>query len=273
MVPNDGTFPPKSLKQRRSAPSHGNAAWNSKLIFSITLLLATASPVAYFSCISEDTFSRQGSEHPGGLLEARPPVSPLLGTTFRRPGGTQELLTDPFQLRFDITHFGAVGDGVHDDTGPMQAALEACKEAGGGIVHVPGPRASYLMRPFALTHNHTTLNIDGTILAPTAIGAFGEARYMPTPLSRSGPQKAPASSAVSREQARMAMAFITVDGLSNITIRGAGRVDGRGAEWWAERRRHPERLAPVLLKLVRHNVCFIHSLGYLFLAPTMCCGA
>jgi len=37
---------------------------------------------------------------------------------------------------FPVTEYGAVGDGTHNDTGALQAAIEACTEAGGGQVLV-----------------------------------------------------------------------------------------------------------------------------------------
>src|SRR3982751_2366443 len=39
--------------------------------------------------------------------------------------------------RFDIIDFGAVGDGQTLNTQSLQAAAEACRQAGGGMVRVP----------------------------------------------------------------------------------------------------------------------------------------
>ncbi|MCI3926296.1 glycoside hydrolase family 28 protein [Paenibacillus sp. TRM 82003] len=38
---------------------------------------------------------------------------------------------------FDITDFGAVGDGIHDNSEAFEAALSACEEAGGGKIVIP----------------------------------------------------------------------------------------------------------------------------------------
>jgi hypothetical protein len=46
---------------------------------------------------------------------------------------------------FDVKAFGAIGDGVADDTAAIQAAIDAAFNAGGGVVFVP--RGRYLVSP------------------------------------------------------------------------------------------------------------------------------
>lgn len=44
---------------------------------------------------------------------------------------------------YDVTAYGALGDGSNDDTAEIQAAIDACMNAGGGIVYFPDPSAYY----------------------------------------------------------------------------------------------------------------------------------
>lgn len=46
---------------------------------------------------------------------------------------------------FDVRAYGARGDGVADDSRAFQAALDAAREAGGGVVHVPA--GTWLVAP------------------------------------------------------------------------------------------------------------------------------
>ena len=47
-------------------------------------------------------------------------------------------LTPPvFQEPFNVRAFGAVGDGVHDDTAAIQAAIDAASAGLGGVVYLP----------------------------------------------------------------------------------------------------------------------------------------
>ncbi len=43
-------------------------------------------------------------------------------------------------MRYDVLSFGAVGDGIHNDTAAVQAAIDTCCQQGGGTVTLPGGR-------------------------------------------------------------------------------------------------------------------------------------
>ena len=51
---------------------------------------------------------------------------------------------DPSLPAFDVRRFGATGNGQDDDTGAIQAALDACGEQGAGTVTLP--RGTFLLR-------------------------------------------------------------------------------------------------------------------------------
>ena len=72
---------------------------------------------------------------------------------------------------FDVRDFGAVGDGKTSDTSAFQKALDACKIAGGGTVHVAG--GSYLIGSIVLGDN-TALQLDAQA---NLIGSTNAADY------------------------------------------------------------------------------------------------
>ncbi len=49
---------------------------------------------------------------------------------------------------FDIHSFGAIGDGLTPDTAAIQAAADACRKAGGGVVCIPA--GTYLVSSIRL---------------------------------------------------------------------------------------------------------------------------
>lgn len=82
----------------------------------------------------------------------------------------------------DVTAFGAQGDGTTDDTASIQAAINAVRAAGGGVVYYPGP-ANYLvtasLNSTGTTGNHPIRHIgDGTFVS-NIVHTFGSSEAYP----------------------------------------------------------------------------------------------
>ncbi len=116
---------------------------------------------------------------------------------------------------FEVRQFGARGDGKAMDTRAIQAALDACGEAGGGTVKFsPG---IYPSRPLTLHAETTVLLAKGaTLLASPAQSDFlkGGGNWL---AARSNSDFTP---------------FISGKNLTDVAITGKGVIDGNGANWW-----------------------------------------
>jgi polygalacturonase len=115
---------------------------------------------------------------------------------------------------FNVLDYGATSDGQTLDTGALQAAIEACSEAGGGTVYVP---AGQYVTGSLFLKSHITLYLDaGAVL----LGSQNTADYPPVENRWEG---------VSR---KTHAPLIGGDDLTHIAVVGRGTVDGRGAFWW-----------------------------------------
>ena len=63
----------------------------------------------------------------------------------------------------DVRAFGAVGDGVTDDTAAIQAAIDNVGAAGGGTILIPSGRTFILGSAITVTDSNMHLVIDGTL--------------------------------------------------------------------------------------------------------------
>jgi pectin methylesterase-like acyl-CoA thioesterase len=139
------------------------------------------------------------SEDNSGAAEPQPAVS----TT-----GTSDAIAPPRipNRTFSITRFGAVGNAITLDTKAIQAAVDACGKAGGGIVDVPAGR--YLTGPITLA-SKIDLRLDrgATLLMTqdTSQYALDNGRYQND---------------------------ISCDNCIDVAITGAGTIDGQGRTWW-----------------------------------------
>ena len=108
---------------------------------------------------------------------------------------------------FNITNYGAVGDGKTSDTAAIQKTINACSAAGGGTVLVPA--GNFLTMPFKLASS-INLHLDkgAAILISDDITNYPveKNRYVDS---------------------------ITASGGHDIEISGEGTIDGQGRVWWA----------------------------------------
>lgn len=72
------------------------------------------------------------------------------------------------QRDFDVRDFGALGDGVTDDTQAFQQAMDRCSQSGGGVVSVPAGK--YLIKTNLLVPPSVTL--EGTWRAPVTVDRY-----------------------------------------------------------------------------------------------------
>jgi polygalacturonase len=125
----------------------------------------------------------------------------------------------PNNGHLNVRESGAAGDGRTLDTAALQAAIDACRDRGGGMVFIPAGK--FLTGPLFL-RSDIHLHLDaGAVL----LGSENPEDY---PIAGHRWEGA--------EQETYAP-LITGRGLRNITVSGRGRIDGQGAAWW---RRHRE---------------------------------
>jgi hypothetical protein len=136
-----------------------------------------------------------------------PPAIIALGVLMATPAlGNPTLPTIP-PGTFNVTSFGAVGDGVTVNTIAISNAIVAAGNAGGGTVEIPAAAGAYLCGPL-LYRSGVNLQIDsGATLKMLPYGTW--------PGGTSPPD------------------FIVGSSLHDIEISGSGTIDGSGTTgWW-----------------------------------------
>ncbi len=136
---------------------------------------------------------------------------------------------------FNVLDYGAVGDGQTLDTRAIQAAIQACHQAGGGTVYVPA--GNYLTGSLFM-RSHVTLHLES---GATLLGSQNPADYPIVDDRWEGADQ------------KTFAPLIAGSNLANIAIVGRGTIDGRGAPWW---KLHAEkRLAYPRPRLISFTHC------------------
>ncbi|HEY1664028.1 MAG TPA: glycosyl hydrolase family 28 protein [Verrucomicrobiae bacterium] len=136
---------------------------------------------------------------------------------------------------FNVTNYGAVGDGMKDNTTNIQSTIEAASAAGGGIVEIPP--GTYLSGPITL-RSSIDLQVDtNATLEMLPLGTYPGGTTN-------------------------AQTFISGTNVHDLEISGWGTINGQGAAWWNEFRNNGELARPMMLNLVDCNRLFIHDITY-----------
>ena len=153
-----------------------------------------------------------------GLVHAANPAMPSIPATI-----------------FNVTNYGAIGDGAKDNTTNIQKTINAANAAGGGIVEIPA--GTFLSGPITLT-NSINLQVDtNAMLQMLPLGAYPGGTTN-------------------------AQTFIFCTNVQDVAISGWGRIDGNGAAWWTYFGTNSAIVRPMMLNLYSANRLFIHDITF-----------
>jgi polygalacturonase len=135
---------------------------------------------------------------------------------------------------FNVTNYGAVGDGRTMNTAAIQKTIDAASAAGGGMVLVPAGK--FLIGPFTLTSSiNLHLAKDAVVLISDDMRnyPFANRRYQDT---------------------------ITASGAHDLEISGEGTIDGQGNAWWTAFRADKSMThRPFMIKLSNCTRVYVHG--------------
>jgi polygalacturonase len=136
---------------------------------------------------------------------------------------------------FNVTQFGALGDGLKDNTTNLQHAIDTASAAGGGVVEFSAGK--YLSGPITLLSRINLRLDEGAVLQMLPLGRYpgGETN---------------------------AQTFINANGATDLELSGRGAIDGQGAPWWEAHLAGRPIVRPMMINLYSCNRLFIHDVTF-----------
>lgn len=126
---------------------------------------------------------------------------------------------------FNVTGYGAKGNGVTDDAKAIQRAIDACSASGGGSVVFPSGK-TFMAGPL-----HLKSNVD--------------LHLQPNSVLLANPDEAVYTESAFRGNRGEGMMWISGKDIQNISITGRGRIDGNGVAFMGRELRDSYELKPV----------------------------
>ena len=188
------------------------------------------SPEAY--TVSVDGKERfQSDSNVFSLFHLKPDTEYTVAVRFASGAGeTVQLRTRPERCCVSVKDFGALGDGVHEDTSAIQAAVNFLPEGG----RLFFPAGTYLTLPISLkSHMALELSEDATLL-----GSTDRERYPIIPGTCVDPETGNEIPMAGFEGGEMSsyQSLLQASYAEDIQIIGRGCIDGNGqnGDWWGE---------------------------------------
>lgn len=126
---------------------------------------------------------------------------------------------------FNVTGYGAKGNGVTDDAKAIQRAIDACSASGGGSVIIPSGK-TFMAGPL-----HLKSNVD--------------LHLQPNSVLLANPDEAVYTESAFRENRGEGMMWISGKDIHNVSITGQGRIDGNGVAFMGRELDDSYELKPV----------------------------
>ncbi len=173
--------------------------------------------------------------------------------------GSIAFRTEKESFTLNVRRFGAVGDGVHDDTAAIQAAINACPENGRVLI----PAGDYHVLPlFLKSHVRIEIQKGATLLLETDRSRFP---ILPG-MTRSTDETADLNLGSWEGNPLDAFAsFITGVGVEDVVIYGEGVLNGRADEsdWWQNHRTRRGAWRPRMLFLNHCRNITVQGLSFM----------
>lgn len=126
---------------------------------------------------------------------------------------------------FNVTGYGAKGNGVTDDAKAIQRAIDACSASGGGSVIIPSGKI-FMAGPL-----HLKSNVD--------------LHLQPNSVLLANPDEAVYTESAFRGNRGEGMMWISGKDIHNVSITGQGRIDGNGVAFMGRELSDSYELKPV----------------------------